>query len=348
MNLATKEIYGRAYQKAIATAFGTVFAGSNKYNSLTKAPNGNLYSFPNAGATQILEYNPLTGVISYYGTLSGIWGYSCLAPNGNIYGFSSSGTSIVEFNPVTKAIAYYGSFTAGKAGACFLGEDGDIYVVPSNGTQIMQFNPVTKAITYFGSLGSGLNRWFSVTMGFDGKGYAFPFGASYILEINTVAKTTTNHGSISGSNRYSGCQLLTDHDICAFPHSTTQVMSFNTTTKVISYYGSFMAGSSISLKQTMGKNGKMYGSPLSYNKALEFDPITKVIKELETYNSASLSKFSGITLADNGDLISVPNTETSLLKITGTVSPNIVGSDYLIPTTLSDLPTSNYNKYYNK
>ena len=62
----------------------------------------------------------------------------------------------------------------------------------------------------------------------------------------------------------------------------------------------------------------------------------------------SNNRYIGGVLAPNGKIYFAPDNASQILELSGVDSPNVIGTDTSIPSNLSNLPTSNYNKYYNK
>ena len=97
----------------------------------------------------------------------------------------------------------------------------------------------------------------------------------------------------------------------------------------------------------LAPNGKIYFIPFNASQILMFDPLTNSISLVgNTYIGSN--KWNGGVLAPNGKIYFTPHVGPRILELSGVSSPNIIGSDALIPLDLADLPTSNYNKYYNK
>jgi len=96
----------------------------------------------------------------------------------------------------------------------------------------------------------------------------------------------------------------------------------------------------------LGLNGKIYGIPRDSVNVLEIDPVTKTIDLFTSFSGSA--KLGGGVLAPNGKIYGMPQSATQILEISKINIPDVIGTDAQIPSPLSLLATSNYNKYYNK
>ena len=105
-----------------------------------------------------------------------------------------------------------------------------------------------------------------------------------------------------------------------------------------------LSGTNKWLGGVLAPNGRIYCVPLSSTQILEIDPETQTTQLFGSL--AGVQKWSGGVLAPNGRIYCVPYNSTQVLEYRTQQSPSI--ADITIPQNLANLPTSNYNKYYNK
>ena len=101
----------------------------------------------------------------------------------------------------------------------------------------------------------------------------------------------------------------------------------------------------------LAPNGNIYFAPQFREKKIkEFNPVTNVINHIDipVITGDSTSMYYGGVLAPNGNIYFAPRNINQIGKLSGVNSPNVLSTNMLIPANLADLPTSNYNMYYNK
>jgi hypothetical protein len=149
------------------------------------------------------------------------------------------------------------------------------------------------------------------------------------------------------SNSYSGGVLAPNGKIYFAPSNSTQILELNPTTNTTQLVGSVYSGSTKWSGGVLAPNGKIYFAPYKVSQILELNPTTNTTQLVGSVYSGYL-KWSGGVLAPNGKIYFALQTALQILELSGVDNPNVIGSDTLIPSNLSNLPTSNYNKYYNK
>ena len=87
--------------------------------------------------------------------------------------------------------------------------------------------------------------------------------------------------------------------------------------------------------------------PINASKVLELNPDTLTTRLIGNNLIGNDKWISGV-LAPNGNIYFAPRNINQIGKLSGVNSPNVLSTNMLIPANLADLPTSNYNMYYNK
>ena len=164
---------------------------------------------------------------------------------------------------------------------------------------------------------------------------------------NTLVKTLVI--LISGGTPYYGMGgvLAPNGKIYSIPYNSPQILEFNPTTGSDQLVGPTYNEGSVWRGGVLAPNGKIYFTPYNANQILELDTTTNTTQLVGSSYSGTY-KWAGGTVAPNGKIYFTPTGVAHVLEISEVNYPNIIGSDTLIPSNLSDLPTSNYNKYYNK
>jgi streptogramin lyase len=146
---------------------------------------------------------------------------------------------------------------------------------------------------------------------------------------------------------YIGGVLAPNGKIYFAPYYTSQILELNPTTNTPQLIGTAYTENSKWRGGVLAPNGKIYFAPFNASQILELNPTTNTTQLVGSVYTTS-SKWWGGVLAPNGKIYFAPYFYSNILELSGVDNPNVIGSDTLIPSNLSDLPTSNYNKYYNK
>jgi len=331
------------------------FVGSAKWASSCLAPNGNIYFIPYI-ATQILELNPVTKVTTLFGDFTAVassrWVGGILAPNGKIYCIPYNATQVLEIDPNTKTTVLFGNLvgsTKWQGGA--LGVDGKIYGIPSSSSTVLEITPGTNTTSLFGAVAGGGTKYNGGTLGTVGNSKDFIYGFGSVLTtllINTVNKTAGGVNNISGASKWWGGVSSPNGKGYGIPYSfdKVSVLDYDNAGST-STFGSLTTASTKWKGGVLGRNGRVYGIPYSSTSLLEITPGPNNINLYGGFSSVA-SGWSGGTLAPNGNIYCAPYNATTILEILGTNVPDAIGADALIPSDLATLPTSNYNRYYNK
>lgn len=321
--------------------------GASGYRGSILSPNGFIYLAPYS-APRVAKLNTSTNIISQIGDSMPSIKYShlILAQNGSIYSFPIDVQDILKItNDVTTYIPKSDSFTRF---ASILAPNGYLYAIPGNATNILKLNPSNDSLSSFGSLSNDVNKYRTGSLAFNNNVYCPPYNETRILKIDTSNDTISYFGNINfNSNQYSGIQLAPNGNLYCIPVvASTPVMKINPNNDTISYLttpSTFTGSDDVSL----GLDGNIYS--LSKNgRLLIIDTSTDVCRVIMLKNmDYSAIGFVGASTYQ-GKIYLTPNSVNYIGLINRFNSFNVLGSDALIPSNLSDLPTSNYNKYYNK
>lgn len=320
----------------------TDYAYSNSgYWGGTVADNMAIYFAPNS-ATTFKKYDTTTNTESNFGSGTGAIGI-VKAPNGKLYTLPYSNTNVYKVDPDTDTSSIIGTVggTQRYIGGC-LASNGKIYAFPFRGPgTILEIDPSTDSIREFGSIG-GLNRYAGTVCGSDGFLYGVPYDATQVAKLDPLTDTITFFGSISGSSKYNGGFLGFDNNIYCSPRSAGNWLVIDTVSQLtstigsgaISTFGSFLVPKNIG-----------YGvTNTGVTELVELDIAAATSTNLNV-SAVAGSGYSGLVGPD-GKGYTNPGVSINQLIIenVGIVFP----SDFLIPSDLADLPTSNYNRYINK
>ncbi len=328
----------------VATStFGSLGASSNGGGTI--APNGKIY-IPSLGNSIVTVIDTLNDSTTTFAVTGGYRG-SVLGADGHVYA-PPWNPGVLEINPNTNT---YTTFATGGASGYWggaLAPNGKIYCAPFSSNFMLEIDTVNKtAITVGVDLGAGSKYAGGGVLAPNGKIYFTPWDSVNILEFDPNTNTVVGFGNIAGGQKFVGGVLAPNGLIYCVPAGTTVIYYFDPNTKVVSSFGSLAAGFEKYEGGVLGKNGKIYFIPAQAQQVLEVDPTTNTTRLVGTANAAAY-KWSGGVLAQNGAIYGVPYTSPNILKITGTDNPNLMGADASIPVPIANLPTSNYNKYYNK
>ena len=167
-----------------------------------------------------------------------------------------------------------------------------------------------------------------------------------IIAGSRLRATSINlFGSFSSINKWYGGVLAPNGKIYGIPYSSTQILEIDPINQTTSLFGSF-SGSNKWIGGVLAPNGKIYGIPFSSTQILEIDPVNQTTSLFGSLSSSN--KWFGGVLAPNGKIYAIPANSSQILEISKVNEPDVIGSDTDIPASLSNLASSNYNKFYNK
>lgn len=346
--------YGKSRQTRTIT-ISSGLTGVAKFLGGTMAQNNCIYYTP-ARATRVLKFDPATEISTSIGTTftataNHKWNGGVLYSDGKIYAFPQSESgfqNVLVIDPATDSTALISIGATGIGCPC-LGSDGYIYGPPLNGGRVYKFNPATSTGVFVGSTYANTSTWYSGVLANNNKIYFAPTLAGQVLELDIATGNTaligTDYGL--GTSKYVSGQLALNGNIYFAPYNATQFLELNVTTLTTTLVGSTHAGSSKYFTCLMGLNGKIYGSPFDAEKTIELNVSSLSTKLIGSNYSTAAGKWVGLNLY-TGKIYCGPYNSNLYLNIVGVGTPNLVGSDANIPSPISGIATSNYNKYYNK
>jgi len=302
---------------------------------------------PTTDTTSLLSNS--FSLASTYGRFVG----SVLAPNGMIYYIPMTEPRVFKLDPTTEietaiGTTYHTSATSSKWQGGALAENGMIYCACFGGTvtQILKINPTTDTTSLVGaSLGAG-NKISGACCAPNGMIYFAPRKTSKIVMLDPTTEIISYVGTDYGGaeNKWFANQLALNGMIYFIPHDYGRVMKLDPTTNTTTLIGSLITGTYRTA--VLGLNGKIYCLPFTTNDILEIDPYTDTTRIFTDAIIQGRDSVKG-NIALNGNLYFVP-LDSDKVIVLNIDSPNLVGTDAIMPADLADLATSNYNKYYNK
>lgn len=345
----------------IVTNFNTVPAGSGKWYGGVLAPNGMIYGVPYS-ATTVLKINPTDDTFTTFGSLPSTsfkWRGGVLAPNGMIYCAPLSSGNILKINPTNDTTSTI-TTGAGSYNGGVLAPNGHIYFIPDSSTSIIKINPTTDTVsTVVSGLGAE-NKWGCAILAPNGIIYAFPnfastsVNANYgILRINPANDTVTHlFANTISNNPAVRCATLAANGKAYGSNSTQStttpiIFEFDPTTETYNNVGNLLAaGTEMFSAVSTAVTNKIYFCPRTAGTINWYDYTNNTVVKT-TQGAIASSKFSGFVLARNGSMYAIPDSATTLMKMrVSGIRPDVL--DTLIPSDLSTLATSKYNRYYNK
>jgi streptogramin lyase len=309
---------------------------------------GKIYFCP-FDSNSILVLDPQTKDISFIALSSSTYNLRntgfCLAPNGKFYSTAAfEGSKIFVFDPSSQETTTLAPSADGYIGQN-LGVDGHIYFIPYKDNKVQELNPTTGEVSYFGFVSDG---YYGGVLAHNDKIYSFPrLGNSHkVLEIDTVNKSVRFLGD-TGGQLFAGVCLSLNENIYGISFNGSQIWEFNPSTEEMNFISQH---SGIYIGATLAYNGNIIFIPSGNSEGiLEFDPITKNVKSSSPLpDSGNYDWYSSTISPDTSNLYQAPRRGSNMIEVSPKKELDLVGTDKNIPSNLSDLPTSNYNRYYNR
>jgi DNA-binding beta-propeller fold protein YncE len=345
--MQTVNQYYRALKRGAAISpdpiYADLAAGLTGFAGQTVADNGSIYYCP-FSATVCRKFNPATGVFTSFGSLPGGNKYIGIvkAANGKLYCIPYDSANILVIDPATDTTATFGSFAGtNKYAGGVLASDGFIYSFPFRASTILKIDPATNTAVQFGSL-AGSDRYYGSILGEDGHVYGVPYSATQVAKLDISGPSITYFGSLPGSAKYNGGFLAPSGKLYCMCRNAGNILVINPITSTTYTIGS---GLLATIGGFLVQNNTGYG--VNFSGTSELTLIDLISDSATTLNVSAVAGggLNGV-LAPNGKAYTTPFIASYQLEISnlGPVSP----SDFLIPSPLSGLPTSNYNRYINK
>lgn len=320
-------------------------------------PDGNIYMSPNA-STKYVKLNTsgdsVTELITGYSGGGAKWHSSVLAPNGCVYSPTANGSlKPLKYNPITNIATQIGALNGVVYGSysSALAPNAMIYCTPHRAGRVMKVNPSNDTTAYIGTdyAATGTNKWSGIANANNGKLYCAPFAFNQILEIDPTTDTTAMVGpdlSSKGTDKYISLTLARNGNLYLAPFGASRILEYNPVTGASQEVGPVFSGGGKFYGITTGINGKLYLIPYSYPNVVEYNIGTGKAVEIKTLITGS-QKYIGCVNTGRSIYITPFGANSKVCKIT--VSGNdVFGADAVMPSDLSQLPTSNYNKYFNR
>lgn len=330
------------------SSFGSLGTDSNKWSGGVLASSGNIYFVPSTSA-QVLKLDPTSDTLSLFGSLgttSEKWGGGCLAPNGKIYCAPLVSPSVLKIDPDTDTASTFGS-GLNTYHSAILAPNGKIYCVPWGATSVLKIDPDTDTVSTFGSFAAGI-KWGGGCLAPNGKIYCAPFGSTQILEIDPSTDTTRLFGSISGAAKFFGALTGADGKVYFIPHQpSTGFGQLDPDTDSFSYVGTSYLG--YSWGGLVDKNGNLFGITQQVSRTLElYNPENdfSTFYEIPSSDLDGIIWLRGAVFSRTGVAYGVPSNSSKVLKIQGLTAFDSL--DYTLPSPISSLSSSSYNRYFNK
>jgi streptogramin lyase len=276
-----------------------------------------------------------------FGSLStGGWSGGCLAPNGNIYAITGSSTFgtgfLLKIDPIKKTTTSINIIVDNVDNwkGLVLAPNGKMY--STTNVNVLEIDPVTETSKTFRITDYVITSPYnSLTLGLDGNIYGIPYyGASTpkLLKINPIARTAITTATFTFSSNSS--VLAPNGKIYCIPSApsanTIAVVDPTTSTPTVSYYTLPVTGRWAS--GVLGNDGNIYASPTTIpGSMLKIDPTTTPPTVSIFGSFTDQSRFyDGGTLAPNGKIYWLPNSNTStpkILELTPGTTPTLVEFD---------------------
>ncbi|WBL42401.1 hypothetical protein PBT90_20385 [Algoriphagus halophytocola] len=325
----------------------TVVSGSSKWWGGCLGANGCVYGAPR-NSSNILKIDPSDDSITLIPCASGgdKWIGCVAAPNGKIYFIPSSRTACMVLDTADDSI-YEFAMASGHAGGV-LHSNGKIYTCPRMTTTVYEIDPSTDTVSsVLSASGGGSNKWRGGFLGGNNKIYFAPStGDNRWGELDPLTPSIDYITSGATGNEISQPAILAQNGFgYSIPGAFRQVIKLDPAAGTSALLPTVLAsGANKWMGGSLVPNGKILGSPFSRSLMLEIDPSDDSISEITL--PFTISAHAGLVLAGNGSLYSIPYNDSKVFKVSnvGTVTPSMVS----MPTDVSTLASSDYNKYQNK
>lgn len=324
----------------------TAPTGAQTYRQTTVAPNGDIIGIPSSAA-QVCAYRPSTNTFANFGTTFPLatnkWGTGVIAQNGLIYCAPYDRTDILVIDPVARTTRTFGSIPGTfKYLNGILAPNGLIYYFPTTAseTRILILNPLDESIRFTQST---LNSFpftttsptiFAASLGFDNQIYIAPSNFSYWGIFDTVTESIRLIGT-------RGCHFGGN-----YPEFSINGGGFFPTASnmMLTTHGKFILPQT-TLAATTSNRLNMFPSELDVERQI-INRLSYVSNVPPTWTQDGPNAATGGCMDRDGNIWLIGNGQQFIMKISGFDPPT---PDMItIPSNLSDLPTSAWNKFHNK
>lgn len=381
-NISICQIFNRALSSAEITRntilnsryvsvslWGSNLTKSNLNYGSVKTSDGSVWLLARNGTTHYRITSGATdfSAVTFSNPNSFTFTGGVLAKNNKIYQCPAAGLSNVAVYDWTAGTTSYitvSDQTANKFQGTVLDKNGNVWCMPYTSVGALRIDTVNASATTVGNIGSSTLKYYSGVAHPNGFVYGIPYNASSVLKINVDTNTLSQFGNIVANQKYLGPTIAPNGKIYA-PRITTTIDGIleidvvSETTKIIPFIPQTISGTRISSGfgqnffggSTLGYDGLIYFAMNSTNLGciLQFNPDT--YEQFYIPFTPYSIGYQWASVPDNDGNIFYYNNSTQTsqplaVKMTGI--PRILSSSFTdIPANLNDLPTSNYNYYYN-
>ena len=289
------------------------------------------------------------------------WTGGVLAPNGQIYCIpANTRTTGSRFDINAKTAVNFGSFASTdiKYTGGLLVQNGFLYWFSGNVGNIPRVNYANNTVSLltptFTQPPFHHPQSVSPRLHSNGKIYLAPLANPFMSEYDPISNTETPFGSNFGPQLSKwGGSVIVGNKMYSVPFHHTRVMVANLETKETYLIGPTVGTPDVSnwsyLRPTLATDGKIYCFPfIGTSRILVIDPATENVyfiglpkSEFKSKNPSQMYFVKTLQLPD-GRLLGCGEAPVTFLDL------NLPPLPYPgIPANLADLPTSDYNKYYN-
>lgn len=350
--------------------FGSNVTKTNLNYGSTKTPDGAVWLLARNGTTHYRIASGATdfSAVTFSNPSSFTFTGGVLAKNNRIYQCPANGlgnVAVYDWTAGTTSYITVSDQTANKFQGTVLDKNGNVWCMPYSSVGALRVDTVNASATTVGNIGSTTLKYYSGVAHPNGFVYGIPYNATSILKIDVDNNTLSQFGSITGSTKYLGPTVAPNGKIYAARISTTgpagilEIDVVSETTRVIPYMSDNITGIRVSTGfgqnffggSTLGFDGLIYFAMNTNNLGcyLQFNPETYEMFYIP-YTPYSIG-YQWISVPDNdGNMFGYSNTTQTnqplACKLTG-IPRRLDSSITNIPASLNDLPTSQYNYYYN-
>lgn len=272
------------------------------------------------------------------------YGSAALGVDNNIYMSPSSGGRFSKYNPTNNTVTHIGNPYPISANFCLgsvLAQNGNVFSFGTDSSKFYEINVSTGNIIEYNGVGNSNGA----ILHSDGFIYVIPNSQINMYKINPFTKAVTNINTGvfigGGVSIYGGAVYAFNEKIYLIPRNHTHIREFNPITNVFTNVGpNFGTGDKFS-KGSLLPNGNILLTPFNYTKIIEFNPNT-----YEVIERGDATGYYGSVLNRLGEVVLTPFNPNYIRFYESGIPLN--PSDYTIPSNLANLPTSNYNKFFNK